>query len=61
MCDIGGFLNMMSRGGYGLPVGDRFVGSPRVGLTTSEYGREREMPMQGEASTGLRAGATLSW
>ena len=25
--------------GYGLPVGSRFVGTPRVGLTTSEYGR----------------------
>ena len=26
--------------GYGLPVGARFVGTPRVGLRTSEYGRE---------------------
>ena len=26
--------------GYGLPVGTRFVGTPRVGLTTSEYGRD---------------------
>ena len=26
--------------GYGLPVGSRFVGTPRVGLTTSEYGRD---------------------
>ena len=25
--------------GYGLPLGSRFVGTPRVGLTTSEYGR----------------------
>ena len=25
--------------GYGLPVGGRFVGTPRVGFTTSEYGR----------------------
>ena len=25
--------------GYGLPVGSRFVGTPRVGLTTSEYGQ----------------------
>ena len=25
--------------GYGLPVGSRFVGTPRVGLSTSEYGR----------------------
>ena len=26
--------------GYGLPVGTRFVGTPRVGLTTSDYGRD---------------------
>ena len=25
--------------GYGLPVGSRFVGTPRIGLTTSEYGQ----------------------
>ena len=26
--------------GYGLPVGARFVGTPRIGLTTSQYGRD---------------------
>lgn len=26
--------------GYGLPVGSRLVGTPRVGFGTSEYGRE---------------------
>ena len=26
--------------GYGLPVGARFVGTPRVGLATSQYGRD---------------------
>ena len=26
--------------GYGLPIGTRFVGTPRVGLRTSEYGRD---------------------
>ena len=26
--------------GYGLPIGSRFVGTPRVGLRTSEYGRD---------------------
>ena len=26
--------------GYGLPVGSRFVGTPRVGFTTSDYGRD---------------------
>ena len=26
--------------GYGLPVGNRYVGTPRVGFSTSEYGRD---------------------
>ena len=26
--------------GYGLPVGNRFVGTPRIGFSTSEYGRD---------------------
>ena len=26
--------------GYGLPVGRRFVGTPRIGFSTSEYGRD---------------------
>ena len=26
--------------GYGLPVGARFVGTPRVGLAASQYGRD---------------------
>ena len=26
--------------GYGLPVGARFVGTPRVGLSNSHYGRD---------------------
>ena len=26
--------------GYGLPVGRRFVGTPRVGFSTSEYGQD---------------------
>ena len=26
--------------GYGLPIGARFVGTPRIGLRTSEYGRD---------------------
>ena len=26
--------------GYGLPVGSRLVGTPRVGVSTSEYGRD---------------------
>ena len=26
--------------GYGLPIGNRFVGTPRAGVRTSEYGRD---------------------
>ena len=26
--------------GYGLPVGSRFVGTPRIGVGTSEMGRD---------------------
>ena len=26
--------------GYGLPVGSRFVGTPRVGFSSSQYGRD---------------------
>ena len=29
--------------GYGLPVGARFVGTPRVGGSTSTYGRDYRM------------------
>ena len=38
MYGAGGQLN--AEVGYGLPVGARLVGTPRVGLTTSEYGRD---------------------
>ena len=38
--------------GYGLPVGSRFVGTPRVGLTTSEYGRDyRRVSVQATVDT----------
>ena len=26
--------------GYGLPIGSRFIGTPRAGVRTSEYGRD---------------------
>ena len=29
--------------GYGPPMGARFVGTPRVGLTTSLYGRDYQV------------------
>ena len=38
MYGAGGQLN--AEVGYGLPVGARFVGTPRVGLRTSQYGRD---------------------
>ena len=38
MYGSGGQLN--AEVGYGLPVGVRFVGTPRVGLTSSLYGRD---------------------
>ena len=38
MYGSGGQLN--AEVGYGLPVGVRFVGTPRVGLTSSPYGRD---------------------
>ena len=38
MYGAGGQLN--AEVGYGLPVGVRFVGTPKVGLTSSTYGRD---------------------
>ena len=36
----GGGTRVDTEVGYGLPVSRRFVGTPRVGLRTSEYGRD---------------------
>ena len=41
--------------GYGLPVGSRFVGTPRVGVATSEYGRYYRL---GYGMTMLQARST---
>ena len=38
MYGSGGQLN--AEVGYGLPVGVRFVGTPRVGYSASQYGRD---------------------
>ena len=38
--------------GYGLPVGSRFVGTPRVGISTSEYGRTIGSATASGCSTG---------
>ena len=39
--------------GYGLPVGHRFVGTPQLGVGTSEYGRDYRLGYR----LGLRGGA----
>ena len=36
----GGGNRLDTEVGYGLPIGGRFVGTPRVGMRTSEYGRD---------------------
>ena len=36
----GGGRRLESEVGYGLPIGARFVGTPRAGIRTSEYGRD---------------------
>ena len=36
----GGGTRLDTEVGYGLPLGRRFVGTPRVGLRASEYGRD---------------------
>ena len=36
----GGGSRLDTEVGYGLPVGTRFVGTPRAGIRTSEYGRD---------------------
>ena len=41
--------------GYGLPVGSRFVGTPRIGVGTSEMGRDYRL---GYGLTLFKRGAT---
>ena len=41
--------------GYGLPVGSRLVGTPRVGVATSEHGRDYRL---GYGMTMLQTGST---
>ena len=36
----GGSQRLDTEVGYGLPIGARFVGTPRAGMRTSEYGRD---------------------
>ena len=43
--------------GYGLPVGSRFVGTPRVGFASSEYGRDYRLGY----SLGMLGGEDLGF
>ena len=36
----GGGQRLDTEVGYGMPIGGRFVGTPRAGVRTSEYGRD---------------------
>ena len=36
----GGGQRLDTEVGYGLPIGSRFVGTPRAGVRTSEYSRD---------------------
>ena len=46
--------------GYGLPIGARFVGTPRVGLRTSEYGRDYRLRVERAPSSRQRSRRTSS-
>ena len=50
----GGGSRLDTEIGYGVPIGARFVGTPRVGLRTSEYGRDYRI---GYAVSALEQGA----
>ena len=54
---FGGGNRLDTEVGYGLPIGARFVGTPPVGLRTSEYGRDYRLrvewaPRRGNARAG---------
>ena len=42
--------------GYGLPLGSRFVGTPRVGVGTSEMGRDYRLGLLGGADPAFELG-----
>ena len=46
--------------GYGLPIGARFVDTPRVGLRTSEYGRDYRLRVERALSSRQRSRRTSS-
>ena len=37
---LAGGARLDSEVGYGVPIGKRFVGTPRAGIRTSEYGQD---------------------
>ena len=45
---------------YGLPIGARFVGTPRVGLRTSEYGRDYRLRVERAPSSRQRSRKMIS-
>ena len=47
--------------GYGLPVGARFVGTPRVGSATSQYGRDYRMGYSPNCSRAKVFASTWAW
>ncbi|MCY4025205.1 MAG: hypothetical protein OXH75_02690, partial [Acidobacteria bacterium] len=53
---IGSGSRLDTEVGYGLPVGSRFVGTPRAGFATSEYGRDYWMGY----GLAVLAGGTLN-
>ena len=46
--------------GYGLPVGSRFVGTPRAGVSTSEYGRDYRLGYDIACSTATSWNSSLA-
>ena len=56
----GGGQRLDTEVGYGMPIGSRFVGTPRAGVRTSEYGRdyrvgyEMQVARAGEAEPAAR-------
>ena len=57
---FGGGNGLDTEVGYGLPTGARFVGTPRVGLRTSEYGRDYRLCVERAPSSRLRSHRTIS-
>ena len=57
---FGGGNRLDTEVGYGLPIGARFVGTPRVGLRTSEYGRDYRLRVERAPSSRQRSRKMIS-